>query len=73
MAVIVSIYVVIWVYSSKPVMSQTTKRQYNALITGLSIALGIAVASSLNHMVAELRWWILSRRYRSKSKVSLRV
>ncbi|KAE9580103.1 hypothetical protein CGMCC3_g3889 [Colletotrichum fructicola] len=69
MAVIVSIYVVIWVYSSKPVMSQTTKRQYNALITGLSIALGIAVASSLNHMVAELRWWILSRRYRSKSKV----
>ncbi|KAK2774586.1 hypothetical protein CKAH01_13161 [Colletotrichum kahawae] len=69
MAVIVSIYVVIWVYSSKPVMSQVTKRQYNALITGLSIALGIAVASSLNHMVAELRWWILSRRYRSKSKV----
>ncbi|KAI8308561.1 hypothetical protein K4K59_010085 [Colletotrichum sp. SAR11_240] len=69
MAVIVSIYIVIWVYSSKPVMSQTTKRQYNALITGLSIALGIAVASSLNHMVAELRWWILSRRYRSKSKV----
>ncbi|KAJ0373816.1 hypothetical protein COL26b_008016 [Colletotrichum chrysophilum] len=70
MAVIVSIYVVIWVYSSKPVMSQTTKRQYNALITGLSIALGIAVASSLNHMVAELRWWILSRRHRSKSKGS---
>ncbi|KAF9876820.1 hypothetical protein CkaCkLH20_05666 [Colletotrichum karsti] len=69
MAVIVSIYVVVWVYSSKPVMSQKTKRQYNALITGLSIALGIAVASSLNHMVAELRWWILSRRYRSKSKV----
>ncbi|TDZ13412.1 hypothetical protein C8035_v004432 [Colletotrichum spinosum] len=69
MVIIVSVYVVIWVYSSKPVMNQTTKRQYNALITGLSIALGIAVASSLNHMIAELRWWILSRRYRSMAKV----
>ncbi|KAL0934903.1 uncharacterized protein CTRU02_209494 [Colletotrichum truncatum] len=71
MVIIVSIYTVISVYSSKPVMNQTTKRQYNALITGLSIALGLAVASSLNHMVAELRWWILSRRYRSKRKVEL--
>ncbi|KAK1985823.1 hypothetical protein LZ30DRAFT_583266 [Colletotrichum cereale] len=71
MVIIVSIYVVILVYSSKAVMDQTTKRQYNALITGLSIALGLAVASSLNHMVAELRWWILSRRYRSKRKVEL--
>ncbi|GKT64974.1 hypothetical protein ColTof4_07367 [Colletotrichum tofieldiae] len=71
MFIIISIYVVIWVYSNKTVMNQTTKRQYNALITGLSIALGLAVASSLNHMVAELRWWILSRRYRSKRKVEL--
>ncbi|KAK1579717.1 uncharacterized protein LY79DRAFT_522246 [Colletotrichum navitas] len=69
--IIVSIYAVILVYSNKAVMDQTTKRQYNALITGLSIALGLAVASSLNHMVAELRWWILSRRYRSKRKVEL--
>ncbi|KAF4783777.1 hypothetical protein HER10_EVM0000191 [Colletotrichum scovillei] len=68
MVIIISIYVVIWTYSNKTVMTQTTKRQYNALITGLSIALGLAVASSLNHMVAELRWWILSRRYRSKRK-----
>ncbi|KAJ3949145.1 uncharacterized protein N0V96_000259 [Colletotrichum fioriniae] len=71
MVIIISIYVVIWTYSNKTVMTQTTKRQYNALITGLSIALGLAVASSLNHMVAELRWWILSRRYRSKRKVEL--
>ncbi|KAK0376646.1 hypothetical protein CLIM01_06006 [Colletotrichum limetticola] len=71
MVIIISIYVVIWTYSNKSVMTQTTKRQYNALITGLSIALGLAVASSLNHMVAELRWWILSRRYRSKRKVEL--
>ncbi|WYZ43968.1 hypothetical protein EsH8_VII_000404 [Colletotrichum jinshuiense] len=71
MIIIISIYLVIWVYSSKSVMDQTTKRQYNALITGLSIALGLAVASSLNYMVAELRWWILSRRYRSKRKVEL--
>ncbi|WQF87643.1 hypothetical protein CDEST_12657 [Colletotrichum destructivum] len=71
MCVIMSIYTVIIVYSGRTVMNQTTKRQYNALITGLSIALGLAVASSLNHMVAELRWWILSRRFRSKRKVEL--
>ncbi|TKW55968.1 hypothetical protein CTA1_11352 [Colletotrichum tanaceti] len=69
--IIMSIYTVIIVYSGRTVMDQTTKRQYNALITGLSIALGLAVASSLNHMVAELRWWILSRRFRSKRKVEL--
>ncbi|OLN89330.1 hypothetical protein CCHL11_09004 [Colletotrichum chlorophyti] len=71
MAIILSIYTVIIVYSNRSVMDQSTKRMYNALITGLSIALGLAVASSLNHMVAELRWWILSRRYRSKRKVEL--
>ncbi|KAK2017078.1 hypothetical protein LZ32DRAFT_523591 [Colletotrichum eremochloae] len=71
MVIIFSIYAVILVYSNKEVMDQKTKRLFNSLITGLSIALGLAVASSLNHMITELRWWILSRRYRSKRKVDL--
>ncbi|KAF7556118.1 hypothetical protein G7Z17_g1594 [Cylindrodendrum hubeiense] len=66
-----SIFVVLYVYSNKPVMSKKVKRQFNAIITGLAIALGLAIASNLNGMVGDLRWWILSRRYRSRRKVEL--
>jgi hypothetical protein len=52
-------------------MSKTKKRQFNAIMTGLSIALGFSITSSLNAMVGNLRWWILSRRYRSRRKVEL--
>jgi phosphate/sulfate permease len=58
-------------YNSFAVMSKTEKRQFNAIITGLSIALGFSISSSLNAMVGNLRWWILSRRYRSRRKVEL--
>ncbi|KAH6884471.1 hypothetical protein B0T10DRAFT_531209 [Thelonectria olida] len=66
-----SIAVVLRVYSHKPVMSQKTKRGFNTVITGLSICLSLAIASSLNGMTGDLRWWILSRRYRSRRKVEL--
>ncbi|KAH7137755.1 hypothetical protein EDB81DRAFT_901335 [Dactylonectria macrodidyma] len=52
-------------------MSTTTKREFNALITGLSIALGLSIARGLNEMIGILRWWILSRRYRSLRKIEL--
>jgi hypothetical protein len=58
-------------YNNFAVMSKTEKRQFNAIITGLSIALGFSISSSLNAMVGNLRWWILSRRYRSRRKVEL--
>lgn len=63
------IYVVLSVYSHKKVMSQGQKRIFNTIIVGLSIALGLSIAGSLDSMVADLRWWILSRRYRSIHKV----
>lgn len=65
----VSIFVALYVYSNKPVMSKKERREFNAIITGLAIALGLAIASNLNGMVGDLRWWILSRRYRSRRKV----
>ncbi|GJD02518.1 hypothetical protein ColKHC_11343 [Colletotrichum higginsianum] len=52
-------------------MSQMTKREVNAIITGLSIALSVSVLKGLNDFVFTLRWWILSRHYHSLRKVDL--
>ena len=56
-------------YSRVPVLSRSMKREFNAVITGLSIGLGLAMVSCLDEMVKDLRWWVLSRRYRSRRKV----
>jgi hypothetical protein len=58
-------------YSNKAVMPKNSKYRFNAIITGLSIALGLAIAKSLSVMIGDLRWWILSQRYRSKHDVEL--
>ncbi|KAH6990159.1 hypothetical protein EDB80DRAFT_689736 [Ilyonectria destructans] len=52
-------------------MSTSTKRQFNALITALSLALGFSVAKGLGEIVSMLRWWLLSRRYYSRRQVEL--
>ncbi|KAG4443366.1 hypothetical protein IFR05_001155 [Cadophora sp. M221] len=52
-------------------MSHSTKREVNAIVTGLSIALSIVVLKGLNSFVATLRWWILSRHHHSLWKVDL--
>ncbi|KHN96577.1 uncharacterized protein MAM_05520 [Metarhizium album ARSEF 1941] len=41
-------------------MPKKRKTDFNALIVGLSILLSLNLASSLKHMVATLRWWVLS-------------
>ncbi|KAM0324588.1 hypothetical protein ACHAQA_007975 [Verticillium albo-atrum] len=67
---IISVYAVLLAYSvDRPVISKTTKRQFNALITGLLIALGLATANFLTGMCSDMRWWILARRPRSQNKV----
>lgn len=69
MFVSLAMFGVLFFYSENiPIMNKTTKRQFNAIITGLSIILGISVASGLNEVVAMMRWWFLSRRYRSLKK-----
>ncbi|KAG6003758.1 hypothetical protein E4U21_001761 [Claviceps maximensis] len=55
-----SIYLVLWQYSSKTAMVTAKKKEFNTLIVGLSILLSLNLASSLKHMVATLRWWVLS-------------
>lgn len=41
-------------------MVKKKKKEFNTLIVGLSILLSLNLASSLKHMVATLRWWVLS-------------
>lgn len=63
------LYVTLWHYSSKKVMTSAKKRVFNAIVTGLSIALGLSISSGLKAMALELRWWILSRQRRSLREV----
>jgi hypothetical protein len=57
---VMGIYLVLWRYSRKAAMISTKKKEFNTLIIALSIALGLNIASSLKHLVRELRWWVLS-------------
>lgn len=68
---VLCLYLTLWRYSTKSVMSQAGKLRFNALVTGISIALGLNIASSLREMALEMRWWILSRRKRSLYEVDL--
>lgn len=71
LAIAWAMYGVLVHYSKYTVMSRNSKRRFNAVITALSLLLGLAIASSLDGMVSDLRWWILSRRFRSRRKVEL--
>ncbi|KAM0253918.1 hypothetical protein ACHAQJ_007093 [Trichoderma viride] len=59
-ALVVGIYIVLWRYSRKAAMVSNKKKEFNTLIIALSIVLGLNIASSLKHLVRELRWWVLS-------------
>ncbi|KAF4991465.1 hypothetical protein FDECE_14035 [Fusarium decemcellulare] len=67
--ILIIIYVILLSYSAYDVISQKQKRYFNALITGFLIALGLTTTSQLTGTVSDLRWWILSRRPRSRQKV----
>jgi hypothetical protein len=66
----IAIWQVLWFYSvDLVIMGDGAKREFNVWITGLTIALGLSLASSLDKLAKDLRWWILSHRYRSRRKV----
>lgn len=69
-ALLISIYVVLEVYSSKEAMTQRKKHEFNALIVALPIALSLNIASALKAMAAELRWWVLSLRNWNATEVT---
>ncbi|RFU76629.1 hypothetical protein TARUN_5568 [Trichoderma arundinaceum] len=59
-ALVAGTYIVLWQYSRKTAMVSNKKKEFNTLIIALSIVLGLNIASSMKHMVRELRWWVLS-------------
>lgn len=69
LVLVAAMYAVLFIYTGREVMSRGDKRIFNALITGISIFLALMTISFLNGIVIELRWWMLSRRHRSRRKV----
>ncbi|KAJ4125465.1 hypothetical protein NW768_009084 [Fusarium equiseti] len=68
---VVAIYVVLWHYSQQDVMSTKVKREFNALVIGLSLGLGMSITMSLEAMAVELRPWILKVRHWSTRESDL--
>ncbi|GKU04419.1 hypothetical protein FLAG1_07118 [Fusarium langsethiae] len=66
---IIVVYIILVAYALHDVISEKQKKYFNALITGFLIALGLSTMSQLTHAVQDLRWWILSKRPRSRQKV----
>lgn len=66
----IAIWKILWFYSeAMTIMAKPATRDFNVWITGLTIALGLAFAGSLDKLAKDTRWWILSRRHRSRRKV----
>jgi hypothetical protein len=59
---------VIW--QRRPAQSEASKKMYNTITTGISIALGLNIASAFKDMALNMRWVILSNRKRSLVEVS---
>lgn len=55
-----SIYALLWSFSSKQALTNDKKREFNGLVIGLSIGLGLNTASSIKAITSEVRWWLLS-------------
>ncbi len=51
---------ILWAYSSRIAIPTSERGTFNALIVGMSICLGLAVASAMKSNARELRWWLLS-------------
>jgi hypothetical protein len=57
-------------YKGRSIIGEQGKRMFNTLVTGLSMALGITVASSFKNVALDIRLWILSRKKRSIEEAS---
>ena len=66
-----AIFGLLWGYHSRSTLSVTQKRVFNALVTGLSVALGINLSSSLKSYAKMMRWRLLATGYRPLSQFEL--
>ena len=58
------------IWQKKQAQSEASKKMYNAITTGISIALGLNIASAFKDMALNMRWVILSNRKRNLIEVS---
>ncbi|KAF8851059.1 hypothetical protein BDZ45DRAFT_751073 [Acephala macrosclerotiorum] len=63
------IYATLKAFRTRTIIGPVGKRVFNALVTGLSMILGISIASSFKDLAIDMRWWILSRKRRPISEV----
>ncbi len=56
-------------WKDKPVLTETEKRVYNAITTGISIALGLNLMSAFKDLALNMRWPILSAKKRNLIEV----
>ncbi|KAH9206926.1 hypothetical protein DL95DRAFT_374802 [Leptodontidium sp. 2 PMI_412] len=59
-----SFYGTLRTYQNHGIIGENGKKVFNTLVTGLSMALGISIASSFKSVALSIRWWILSRKKR---------
>jgi hypothetical protein len=52
--------ITIWKFSTYNKMDNGDRLWFNSVLTGLSIVIGLAIASHLNTMTFNIRWWFLS-------------
>jgi hypothetical protein len=64
-SICVALVAVLYRYSNFQALSQTQKHAFNALVTGLSLSLGLSLASSLRGYALMMRWRLLAAKYRS--------
>lgn len=67
------LYVTLWTFQAKSVMDETQKKLFNTIVTALSMALGINIASSFKNVAIDTRWWFLSRKRRPLKEVCWRA
>ena len=72
-ALCVAYIAAIQIYKRQGVLDENRKRLCNAWTTGISIALGLNIASSFKDLALNMRWPILASRKRNLLEVSISV
>jgi hypothetical protein len=70
LGLVILFMVTVKVFSDYQVLSRKKKLWFNAIITGLSMTLGMSFAEAFKRMAIDIRWWILSRKKRKLFEVS---
>jgi hypothetical protein len=65
---IAGFYLVVRLYQNR-ILTPDSKGTFGFIIIGLSIGLGLNIASALKAAALDLRWWILTRKRRSAKEV----